>query len=122
MRVASPNVESETTVTNFVPNPDDPDDYEMSECPADEEDEIDWDEVVAAIEEDSDSEELAFNSADYPTEVEAMVALRAFIHEIFEEVERDAALDSALDAPGQTGHKKGTQLHPSAALGKTEGS
>jgi hypothetical protein len=122
MRVASPNVESETTVTNFVPNPDDPDDYEMSECTADEEDEIDWDEVVAAIEEDSDSEELAFNSADYPTEVEAMVALRAFIHEIFEEVERDAALDSALDAPGQTGHKKGTQLHPSAALGKTEGS
>jgi hypothetical protein len=122
MRVATPNVESETTVTTFVPNPDDPDDYEMADSTLDEEDEIHWDEVAAAIEEDGDSEELAFNSADYPTEEEATAALRAFIHEIFEEVERDAALDPALDAPGQTGHQKGTQLHSSAALGKAAGS
>ena len=123
MRVASPTVESETAVTNVVATPDDPDFSDMSGCSTlDEEDEIDWDEIVAAIEEDGNSEELAFNSADYPTEVEAMVALRAFIHAIFEEVDRDAALDLALDAPGQTVHKEGTQLHPSAALGKTEGS
>ena len=65
-----------------------------------------------------ESGELAFNSADYATEEEAMHALRAFIHEIFEEVERDAASDPALDAPRQTGHQKGAELHSSAGLGK----
>jgi hypothetical protein len=122
MRVASLNVESETTVTNFVPNPDDPDDYDLSDCTLDREDQIDWDEIVAATEEKENSEELAFNSADYATEEEAIVALRAFIHEIFEEVERDAASDPALDASGQTGHQKGAQLRSSAALGKAAGS
>jgi hypothetical protein len=100
MRAASPTVESEIAVTNFVPNPDDPEYSEMSDCTLDEEDEIDWDDIAAATEEDEESGELAFNSADYATEEEAMNALRAFIHEIFEEVERDAASDPALDATG----------------------
>jgi hypothetical protein len=97
---------------NDVRNPD---------CVIDHEDDVDWDEVVGAIEEDEDSEELAFNSAEYPTEEEAMHALRAFIHEIFEDVERDAGLDSALDASGQTGHRKGAQFHsPGAAAAAYE--
>jgi hypothetical protein len=123
MRVASPSVESETAVTNFVPTPDEPDFSDISGCSTVyEEDEIDWDEVVAAVEEDGNSEELAFNSAEYATEEAAMHALRAFIHEIFEEVERDAASDPALDAAGQTGYPKGTHLHSPAALGKASGS
>jgi hypothetical protein len=114
--------ESETTVMDPVPKADDPDDPGTWDCITDPEDDIDWDEIVAAIEEDENSEELAFNSADYATEREAMHALSAFIHEIFEEVERDAASDPALDAPGQTGHQKGAELHSPAALGKAAGS
>jgi hypothetical protein len=115
MRQAS---ESETPMMDPSPRADETEDAGGWDCITDSDDDVDWDEVVAAIEEDEDSEELAFNSADYPTEEEAMHALRAFIHEIFEEVERDAALESALDASGQTGHRKGAQFHSSAALGK----
>ena len=50
----------------------------------------DW-EIVAAIEEDADSEELVFNSADYATKEEAMVVLHSFIHEIFEVMKHDFA-------------------------------
>ena len=96
---------------NPSPRADETDDAGSWDCITDPDDDVDWEEVVAAIEEDEDSEELAFNSADYPTEEEAMHALRAFIHEIFEEVERDAALEPALDASGQTGHRKGAQFH-----------
>ena len=120
MRVASPNIESQTSVTNFKANPDDH--LDMLDCTLEEEDDFDWDEVVAAIEEEGDSEELAFNSADYATEEEAMHALDAFIQGIFEEVERDAASETALDAPGHGGHQKGTQFRSSAAMGKAAGS
>jgi hypothetical protein len=114
--------ESETGVIGPLTESDETDDPGNWDCITDPDDDIDWDEVVAAIEEDEDSEELAFNSADYPTEEAAMHALRAFIHEIFEEAERDAALDPALDASGQTGHRKGDQFHSSADLGKAAGS
>jgi hypothetical protein len=125
MRVASMTIEPEAAITKFWPEPDHPEDGgdpETWDCILDEEDDIDWDDITAAIENDEDAGELAFNSADYATEEEAMIALRAFIHEIFDEVESNVASDPALDAPGQNGHQKESRFYSTSSLGKAEGS
>src|SRR5882724_977217 len=52
---------------------------------------IDWDEILATTQDDFEAGRFWFNSADYPTQAEAMAALRALIHSVVEEVEREAA-------------------------------
>ena len=47
---------------------------------------------------EEDGEELAFNSADYPTEEAAMEGLRKLLRGILEEVRRDAAAEDQLQA------------------------
>ena len=54
--------------------------------------------IAATAEEDERSAELAFTPADYPTHEEAMAALRAWIHEIAERVNRNASSEPGVDA------------------------
>jgi hypothetical protein len=61
---------------------------------------IDWEEIILTTQEDFEAGRYAFNSADYATHEEAMAAMRALIHSIAEEVQRDAASNAPLDAPG----------------------
>jgi hypothetical protein len=70
------------------------------ECIIDHEDDIDWDNIAATTEEDFKAGRFAFNGADYPTQEGAMIAMNALIHEIAEQVERDAASNPTLDAQG----------------------
>lgn len=44
---------------------------------------IDWDEIIAATQDDFEAGRYAFSSADYATHEEAMVALKEWIHAIF---------------------------------------
>src|SRR5215813_2687077 len=61
---------------------------------------IDWDEIIATTQDDFLAGRFAFNSADYATHEEAMVALRAWIHGIFEEVMREIDSVPPRDAAG----------------------
>jgi hypothetical protein len=61
---------------------------------------IDWEEIILTTQEDFEAGRYSFNSEDYATDDEAMAALRAWIHSLAEEVEREAASIPPLDAPG----------------------
>ncbi len=61
---------------------------------------IDWEEIILTTQEDYEAGRYSFNSEDYATHEDAMAALRAWIHSIAEEVEREAAPIPPLDAPG----------------------
>ena len=52
---------------------------------------IDWDEIIATTQDDFEAGRYCYNSADYATQEEADAALRALIHSIVEEVEREIA-------------------------------
>jgi hypothetical protein len=60
---------------------------------------IDWEEIILTTQEDFEAGRYSFNSEDYATHEEAMAAMRAWIHSIAEEVEREAASIPPLDAP-----------------------
>jgi hypothetical protein len=47
---------------------------------------IDWDEIIATTQDDVLAGRFAFNSADYPTHEEAMVALDAYLEGILKRV------------------------------------
>jgi hypothetical protein len=66
--------------------------------PAD--DDIDWEEIYQSTQADYEAGRYCFNSEDYPSHEEAMIALRAWIHSIGERVQREAASVSARDAEG----------------------
>jgi hypothetical protein len=59
---------------------------------------IDWDEIIATTEDDYLAGRFAFNSQDYPTHEEALVALRQWIHSIFEETLGETAIVPSSDA------------------------
>ena len=61
---------------------------------------IDWDEILATTQDDFLAGRFSYNSADYATQAEADAALRAWLHAIVEEVEREAASLSPRDAAG----------------------
>jgi hypothetical protein len=61
---------------------------------------IDWEEIILTTQEDYEAGRYSFNSADYATHEEAMVAMRALIHSIGERVRREAASNTPLDAEG----------------------
>jgi hypothetical protein len=61
-------------------------------------DDIDWDEIFETTQPDFLAGRFAFNSADYPSHEEAMVAMRKLVHELCEEGEREAARLRSLDA------------------------
>jgi hypothetical protein len=61
---------------------------------------IDWDEIIATTQDDFEAGRFWYDSADYPTQEEAAAALRALIHSVAEEVEREIAATSAPDAAG----------------------
>jgi hypothetical protein len=60
---------------------------------------IDWDEIIATTQDDFLAGRFAFNSADYATHEEAMVALRAWLHGLVVEVENEIASSPACDTP-----------------------
>jgi hypothetical protein len=64
-------------------------------------DDIDLEEIYQSTQADYEAGRFAFNSADYATNEEAMAAMSALIHSIAEEVERDAASNTPLDAARQ---------------------
>lgn len=66
----------------------------------DDPDGIDWEEIVRTTQDDYEAGRYSFNSEDYATHEEAMAAMRALVHSIALEVEREAASDSPLDAAG----------------------
>lgn len=57
-----------------------------------------WDEIIATTQDDFLAGRYAFNSADYPTEEEAMIALERFLDGILEKVLRGTAAVSSSDA------------------------
>src|ERR1700730_5568489 len=59
---------------------------------------VDWDEIIATTQDDFEAGRFWYNSADYPTQEEADAALRALIHSVVEEVEREIAATPAPDA------------------------
>jgi hypothetical protein len=59
---------------------------------------IDWDEIIATTQDDFEAGRFWYNSADYATQEEADAALRALIHSVVEEVEREIASASPSDA------------------------
>jgi hypothetical protein len=72
--------------------------YELNDC--DECEDFDWNEIVASLEDDDDADECAFDTADYATDEEAMAALEALMHSIYEEVmKRHETSKGKTDAP-----------------------
>jgi hypothetical protein len=63
-------------------------------------DELDWEEIYQSTQPDYEAGRYCFNSEDYPSHEEAMIALGAWIHSIGERVRREAASVSARDAEG----------------------
>jgi hypothetical protein len=61
---------------------------------------IDWEEIMLTTQEDYEAGRYSFNSQDYATHEEAMAAMRALIHSIAEEVEREAASLSPRSVEG----------------------
>ena len=61
---------------------------------------IDWDEIIATTQDDFLAGRFSYNSADYATQAEADAALRAWLHAIVEEAEREAASIPPCDAAG----------------------
>jgi hypothetical protein len=51
---------------------------------------IDYDEIIATTQDDVEAGRFTFNSADYPTDEEAMTALWHYLESIAEEVERES--------------------------------
>jgi hypothetical protein len=71
----------------------------------DDDDEIDWAEIIRTTQDDFEAGRYCFNSADYATHEEAMTAMNALIHSIALEVERKIAAErehasNPLDATG----------------------
>jgi hypothetical protein len=61
---------------------------------------IDWDDILVKTEDDFREGRFAFNSEDYPTHEEAMVALKQFTRGILEEVRRAREAErAAISAP-----------------------
>jgi hypothetical protein len=50
---------------------------------------IDWDDIIATTQEDFLAGRFAFNSADYPTNKEAMIALDRWFDDILQKVLKD---------------------------------
>jgi len=78
----------------------DEDDPNTWDCIIDHEDDIDWDNIIATTEEDDKAGRYLFNSADYATPEESMIALRELIHSICEKAEKRVAARTASHAAG----------------------
>jgi hypothetical protein len=61
---------------------------------------IDWDDIIATTQDDWVARRFAFNSADYPTEEEAMAALSRLLDSILQGVQRRVASVPRPDATG----------------------
>lgn len=83
---------------NPSPEPDDQDDPDNRDCAIDHEDDIDWASVVATAEADYEGGEVAFDSASFHTQKEALEAMGVLIDEIFEEAMKRVRTDVLLDA------------------------
>src|SRR5579871_843189 len=59
---------------------------------------IDLEDIIMTTQADYEAGRYAFNSEDYATDEEAMVAMKALIHSIAEKVERERASSPTLDA------------------------
>jgi len=59
---------------------------------------IDWDEIIATTQPEFEAGIFAFNSDDYPTDEAAMAALKAWVHNAFEEADRAVAARLSHDA------------------------
>jgi len=57
---------------------------------------IDWDEIIATTQDDFLAGRFSYNSADYATQEEADAALKAWLHNIVEKVERELASEHEL--------------------------
>ena len=68
------------------------------DAPCDDIVDCDWDEIIATTQDDFLAGRYAFNSADYPTEEEAMIGLERLLDGILEKVLREAAAVSSLNA------------------------
>lgn len=84
---------------NSAYEPMHPDDGDAPVCDV-EADDIDFEEIYWTTQPDFEAGRFLFNSADYATPEEAMVALRELIHSIVEESDRDAASNTSSDATG----------------------
>ena len=61
---------------------------------------IDWDEIIATTQDDFLAGRFSYNSADYSTQEEADLALRAWFDAIVAEVENEGASVPPHDAAG----------------------
>lgn len=68
--------------------------------PVGQEDDIDWDDIIATTEADDRAGRFAFNSDDYPTDEEAMKAMHALIDKICDEAMNRVRSATALDDKG----------------------
>jgi hypothetical protein len=57
---------------------------------------IDWDDIIATTQDDFLAGRFCYNSADYATHEEAMAALKAWIHGIVEDVDRELASEPGV--------------------------
>lgn len=92
----------------YDPNDLDPIDAEARKYD-DTSDGIDWDDIIAATQDDFEAGRYAFSSADYATHEEAMAALKEWIHAIFvsvlnKEVSNDEDASVRSDAAGEGRH------------------
>ena len=87
-------------IENAVPSQAlvDEDDPNTWDCIIDHEDDIDWENIIATTEEDDKAGRYAFNSADYATWEEAMIALRELINSIAERAIHRATAHTPSDA------------------------
>lgn len=74
------------------------DDPEDRDAAIEHEDDIDWDDIIAATESDWMRRRFAFNSADCATEEEVATSLRAWIHSIFAEAAEHVDHDAPMRA------------------------
>lgn len=71
-----------------------------SDKPIDQQDDIDWDDIIATTEADDRAGRFAFNSDDYATDEEAYGAMHALIDKICDEAMNRVRSDTPLDAQG----------------------
>ena len=88
-----------SSIEEFVYNPDNPLDNEDRQYD-DTSDGIDWDEITATTEPDFRAGRFAFDSRDYPTHEEAMIALDQLTKEWVDEIiQRNARERNAAVSP-----------------------
>ena len=72
-------------------------DPETWDCIIDNEADIDWHKVLITTDTDFRAARYAFTTAFYPSHEEAMTAMHALVHSIFEEAKNRVESDTSLD-------------------------